>query len=144
MHPHNGWQPDPPPPPSSRWLTFHTHQEPQSPELRARVMMSAQVPAHGGEQKDRCERRSGMEGLGVLVWSVFTPIKLETVQFGSRWGSLEQISSSGPGPCPWRSPQRFSFNRAQLSAPPAGHPAGPRRGHGAGPGWHLRDQHLYC
>lgn len=73
MHPHNSWQPDPLlqlDPPSSSWLRFHTHQEPQSPELRDRVMMSAQVPPHGGEQKDRCERRSRTEGLVVLVWSV--------------------------------------------------------------------------
>lgn len=42
--------------PSLRWLTFHTYEEPQCPELKGRVMMSAQVPS------DRREVRGKTKG----------------------------------------------------------------------------------
>lgn len=32
-------------------LTFHTYEEPQCPELKERVMMSAQVPSDRGKTK---------------------------------------------------------------------------------------------
>lgn len=51
---------------------FHTYEEPQFPELKDHVMMSAQVPSYCGKQKDRCGWRNKMKGSADAVgWSAW-------------------------------------------------------------------------
>lgn len=90
--------------PSLRWLTFHTYEKPQCPELKDRVMMSAQVPSYCGKQKDRCERGNEMKGSADAV-----------VRLVCWLSKLINCKRSSLGPDAWlcSSSQASALNHAQ-------------------------------